>query len=191
MPQDDAIEKIKTGELAALVCICPKPIAALPNIQPVAGLKLIGVDYVPALQEGYLPAQLTSEDYGNLIPKGESIQTVATQTILVTYNWPKGSKRYRKVEKFVEAFYLKFGELTKPPRNPVWKTVNLAATVKGLPRFPAAQEMVDKLLVKPVSDTGNTDQIRAMLTRVAPNDAEKQNRLLQEFLVWRDQQPRR
>lgn len=190
MPQDDAIEKIKTGELAASVCICPKPIAALPNVQPSAGLKLIGVDYVPALQDGYLPAELTSDDYANLIPKGESIQTVATQTVLVTYNWPKGTKRYHKVEKFVEAFYLKFGELMKPPRNPAWKTVNLAATIRGWPRFPAAQEMVDKLLVRPAGDSGSTDQIRSVLARVAPNDTEKQNRLFQEFLTWRGQQSR-
>lgn len=191
MPQDDAIEKIKTGELAASVCICPKPISALPGIAATAGLKLIGVEYVPALQEGYLPAELTSEDYANLIPKGETVQTVATQTILVTYNWPKNSRRYRKVEKFVEAFFLKFGELMKPPRNPVWKTVNLAATVKGWPRFPAAQEMVDKLLVRPVSDSsGGNEQIRAVLARVAPNDTEKQNRLYQEFQTWRDQQAR-
>ena len=189
MPQDDAVEKIKTGELAASVCICPKPISALPNITPAAGLKLIGIDYVPALQEGYLPAVLTSEDYPNLIPQGTNIRTIATQTLLVAYNWPKGSKRYRKVEKFVEAFYLKFGELMKPPRNPVWKTVNLAATVKGWTRFPAAQDVVDKLLVKPVSsEKGASELILALLGRVAPNDPEKQKRLLQEFLQWRDQQ---
>jgi TRAP-type uncharacterized transport system substrate-binding protein len=199
MPQEDAIDKIKKGELAGSVCICPKPVTAFPNIAATAGLKLIGVDYAPGLQDdGYLPVSLTSDDYPNLIPKGSTVETVATQTVLVTYNWPKNSPRYLKVQKFVEAFYVRYGELMKPPRNPVWKTVNLAATVKGWDRFPASQEMVDKLLgggnrtlTSATADSKATEQIKALLARVAPDDAEKQKRLLEEFLAWREKQPQR
>ncbi len=38
---------------------------------------LIPVDYAKSLQPDYLPAQLTSDDYPNLIPKGERIDTIA------------------------------------------------------------------------------------------------------------------
>lgn len=183
MPQGDAIEKIKNGELAASVCICPKPISALPNIPAADGLKLIGVDYVPALEAKFLPGSISSEDYPNLVPEGQKIQTIATQTLLVTFNWAPGTQRYRKVERFVESFYLKFGELLKPPRSPLWRSVNLAGDVRGWQRFPAAQEMIDKQLVTG-ADAGN-DHLRALTARVAPGNLAEQERLFQEFLNWR------
>lgn len=185
MPQGDAIEQIKSGELAATVCICPKPIAALPNITEKDGLKLIGVDYVPALEAKFLPGSITSEDYPNLIPEGQRIQTIATQTLLVTFNWSPGTARYRKVERFVEAFYLKFGELLKPPRSPLWRSVNLAGDVRGWKRFPAAQEMIDKQLVTGANTSASNDHIRELTARVAPGDLAEQERLFEEFMKWR------
>ena len=41
---------------------------------------------------------------------------------------------------FVDVFFSKFSELQKPPRHPLWKTVNLAATIPGWTRFAAAEE---------------------------------------------------
>src|SRR6266576_2543006 len=43
---------------------------------------LIPVDYAKSLQLDYLPAQLTSDDYPNLIPKGERIDTIAVPAVL-------------------------------------------------------------------------------------------------------------
>ncbi len=185
MPQDDAIEKIKSGELAASVCICPKPIGALANIKATDNLKLIGVDYIPELQESFSPGIINAEDYPNLMADDQAIETIATQTLLITYNWKPGTPRYQKVERFVEAFYLKFGALLKPPRMPLWKSVNLAATVKGWQRFPAAQQMIEQKL----TNTAVPDNvILEWAARVAPGDEGEQKRLLREFLEWRQKQ---
>jgi hypothetical protein len=43
----------------------------------------------------------------------------------------------------VNAFFSKIGEFQKPPRNPLWKSVNLATTIPGWTRFPAAEEWIE------------------------------------------------
>jgi hypothetical protein len=43
----------------------------------------------------------------------------------------------------VEAFFPKIAEFQKPPRHPKWREVNIAATLPGWSRFPAAQEWLD------------------------------------------------
>ena len=75
---------------------------------------------------------------------GTRIQTVATQSLLLTYNWSREHWRYKRIEKFVQLLFTNFSELQKPPRHSLWKSVNLAASVKGMQRFPAAQEWLDR-----------------------------------------------
>jgi len=43
----------------------------------------------------------------------------------------------------VEAFFPKIAEFHKPPRHVKWREVNIAATLPGWTRFPAAQEWLD------------------------------------------------
>ena len=40
--------------------------------------------------------------------------------MLVAYNWPRNSDRYRRIEKFVEHFFPRLAEFQKPPRHPKW-----------------------------------------------------------------------
>jgi uncharacterized protein len=60
------------------------------------------------------------------------------------FAWPPGSERYRKVARFTDAFFGKFQQFLQPPRHPKWQEVNLAATVPGWKRFPAAQEWLQR-----------------------------------------------
>src|SRR5258708_28133113 len=87
-----------------------------------------------------LPADLTHEDYRDLIPAGQTIQTIADEVVLIGYNWPKNTDRYRRVQRFVDAFFPKIEEFRKPPNHPKWREVNLAVTVKGWKRFDPAEE---------------------------------------------------
>src|SRR5262249_61240312 len=95
-----------------------------------------------SLQDDYLPSSLTSEDYPNLIPRGEAVDTIAASSILFAYNWPKNTDRYRRVDKFVKALFAKFSELQKPPRNPHWREAQLTATLTGWKRFEGAEELL-------------------------------------------------
>jgi hypothetical protein len=105
---------------------------------------MLDIPYTAALQEEYLPSEITHEDYPNIVAKGDKIETIATTTVLVSFNWPKGTPRYNRTAKFVDGLFSKFSELQRPPRHPVWKSVNLAATVPGMQRFAPAQEWLDR-----------------------------------------------
>ena len=72
------------------------------------------------------------------------MDTVAVCAVLVTFNWPKKNERYRKVAKFVDAFFNKFEEFHRPPRHPKWRDVNFAATLEGWQRSPIAQQWIDR-----------------------------------------------
>jgi uncharacterized protein len=140
MPQGDALEKLRSGEIDATICSCPVPVPAFVNVKPEWGLRFLTVPYDKPLQAAYLPASMRNEDYPALIEKEGMVDTIAAITVLISFNWPKGTTRYQRTAKFVDAFFSKFSEFHKPPRHPLWKTVNLAATIPGWNRFPAAEE---------------------------------------------------
>lgn len=184
MPQGDALEKMRSGEIEATVCTCPIPIPTFPNVKQEWGFKLLPVPYTQALEENYYPARITSEEYPNLIPKDTSVETIATSSVLISFNWQQGSIRYNRIARFVDAMFSKFEDFRKPPRHPLWHSVNLAGTVRGWQRFPAAQEWLDKI------NQGQTASLRTNFTRYlgekqAPErDAAAQEKLFQNFLEW-------
>jgi TRAP transporter TAXI family solute receptor len=185
MPQGDAIEKMRNGEIEATVCTCPVPIPTFPNVKQEWGFKLLPVPYTQALEENYYPARIGSEEYPNLIPKDTSIETIATSSVLISFNWQPGSIRYNRIARFVDAMFSKFENFRKPPRHPLWHSVNLAGTVRGWQRFPAAQEWLDKV------NQGNTAALRTNFNRFLnekqANDrdsAASQEKLFQNFLEW-------
>src|SRR5215468_9961160 len=142
MAQGDAMEKLRRGEIDATICSCPTPVPAFANVKPEWGLQFVTVPYERSIQATYLPALISKGDYPALVDK--DVETIAAITVLVSYNWPKDSARYKRTAKFVDAFFSKFDEFHKPPRHPLWKTVNLAATIPGWSRFPGAEEWLKK-----------------------------------------------
>jgi TRAP-type uncharacterized transport system substrate-binding protein len=191
----DGIEQMRTGKVFATACICSVPIPAYRNLSPDLGFKLLGVPYIAALEESYLPASLTSDTYPNLVAKGTKVETIGASLLLVTYNWQPGTDRYRKIEKFVDAFFTKFDKLRQPPRHPSWRDVNLSATIPGWQRFPAAQQWLDRqeALAKKSQPPPGIDvgQARKQAAKAAPNDPTEQDRLFREFLEWSRKQPKR
>src|SRR5215470_6066462 len=138
--QGDALEKLRRGEIDATVCSCPAPVPAYATVKPELGLRFVSVPYEKSMEASYLPAQISNEEYPALVGKEEPVDTIAAGTVLISFNWPKGTVRYERTAKFVSAFFSKFDDLKKPLRNPLWKSVNLAATIPGWTRFPAAEE---------------------------------------------------
>src|SRR6478609_1247871 len=65
-----------------------------------------------------VPAALEAADYPNLIRTGETVSTIAVPAVLAVFNWPKTSDRYRRVSRFVEAYFTKFDQLQQPPFSP-------------------------------------------------------------------------
>ena len=137
-----AYEKLRKGEIDAMVAVQGVPSKFTTTIND-ERFHLVPIDYAPSLQVDYLPSQLKAEDYPSLIPAGQRIDTIAVPAILAAYNWSPGTDRYRKVERFVQAFFDKFKDFQKPPFHPKWKEVVPGAPLKGWKRFPAAQAWLD------------------------------------------------
>jgi uncharacterized protein len=185
--QGDGYQMVKSGEIAATVLIAGKPTGSFGKFKLEPGMKLLPVPYTEALEQDYFPAKLTSEDYPNLIPKGQSIDTVAVGAVLAVYNWPRDTDRFRRVAAFTDAFFTKFAEFQKPARHPKWKEVNLNTTLKGWKRFPAAEEW----LLRNERQAGGIDPAlaRAQAAKAAPYNPAEQQRLFQQFMEWAKNQP--
>lgn len=190
MGQADALVKIKSGEIAATVFIAGRPASAIAKLPKDQDYRILPVPYTPELEEAsYLPATLTSEDYPNLIPDGEKVETIAVGAVLAVYNWPQNTDRYRRVANFVNALFSKFAEFQKPPRHPKWREVNLAATLRGWERFHAAQEWLDNAASQTASPVRiNPTLARQQAARAAPGDVAEQERLFRQFMQWVERQ---
>ena len=161
------------------------PLPAFPGVKPEWGFKFLDVPYGPQFEQDYFPATISNENYPNLVPKEKRVQTLATSTILISFNWPRNTDRYRRTAKFVEAFFSKAEELRKPSRHPAWRDVNLAGTIRGWQRFPAAQEWIDQNIKKTAEPTFAPAAATAPATPTRRNEAEEA--LFQEFIKFRQQ----
>jgi uncharacterized protein len=192
--QADGYQMVKSGEIAATVLIAGKPTGSFAKFKLEPGMKLLPVPYTEVLEQDYFPAKLTSDDYPALIPKGNSIDTVAVASVLAAYNWPRDTDRYRRVATFIDAFFAKFPEFQKPARHAKWKEANINSALRGWKRFPAAEEWLARNADKQVS-TSNTaidpGIVRAQAAKAAPNDPAAQERLFQEFMEWAKSQGKR
>ena len=188
MAQGDAIEAMRNGELDATACSCPMPLPAFPAVKPEWGFRFLDVPYIPAFEQDYVPANIAYENYPNLVAKEHKVQTIATSTILIAFNWARGNEHYKRIEKFVDAFFSKANELRKPPRHPAWRDVNMAGTIRGWQRFAAAQEWIDRNAAKPAPASIDSTLARAQAAGSASRDPAEQERLFQEFLKWSQRQ---
>ena len=141
-----ALEKMKTGEIAAILHLVAKPNNLFANLEPVPGFHFLPLEFDSRLADYYVPAQLTHEDYPNLIAAGASIDTIAVPAVLAVYNWPKGNDRFRRVERFIDYYFSRFERLKEPSFHPGWKDVNLAAKVPGWNRYWVADDKLAALM---------------------------------------------
>jgi TRAP-type uncharacterized transport system substrate-binding protein len=148
IPHQVALQQMKSGEMAAVVFITSKPVEPLLKGKWERGFKFLPVEYGSKFEDYYLPTVLEADEYPDLIPKGERISTIAVPTALVAFNWNPLSNRYQRVARLVDYLFSRIDRLQGPGFDPKWKSINLAATVPGLSRFPAAQEWLDRAAAK-------------------------------------------
>jgi TRAP transporter TAXI family solute receptor len=182
-----AMEKLKTGELDAVIVVGGKPYKSVSSFKD-DRFHLVNVDYDKPLQTDYLPATLTAKDYPNLIADGEKVDTIAVPAVLAAYNWAANTDRYRKVALFVDAFFEHFPAFQNPPFHPKWKEVSLAAPLPAWQRFPAAQQWLDKHGIEPVARS-RFDEFLKQNPGAAklPADTDKEA-LFKQFQSWEAEQ---
>jgi TRAP-type uncharacterized transport system substrate-binding protein len=179
----DATEGLRSGGIDASILIGGKPIPALSMLP--AGFRLVPVPFARQLRDDFLPATLSSEDYPALIEPGRRIETLAVGTVLIAYNWPKDSDHYRKIEKFVAAFFPQLARLQAPPHHPKWGEVNVAATLPGWTRFAAATDWLQQH--REIAENPRADFEQFVAARpTPPASAEDREQLFREFLQWQE-----
>jgi uncharacterized protein len=186
-----AMQKLKSGEIAALIRVIGKPVDVLSKIPASAGLHLVPLPYSKTFADFYTLGEFTSQEYPGLVPEGQTIDTIGVPSVLAVYNWPKNNDRYRRVARFVEALYTKWDKFLEAPRHPKWKDVNLAATVPGWTRSSIAEDMLRKLRQDAVAEApSNSGEFSAFLrTRTAATDTpEQREALFREFVQWQQRQ---
>jgi TRAP-type uncharacterized transport system substrate-binding protein len=143
---NEAIKRLRAGEIAAMVVVSGAPQSALSRLKKEDGVHFLalderslpGHDLAPVF-DNYLRARLTHQQYPAMIDEGASVPVVANRALLVAYNWPENSPRYPRLAKFVETFFDRIYQFHDGARHPKWKEINLAAEVPGWTRFkPAA-----------------------------------------------------
>ena len=193
LSDDDALQKLKSGEIAGSIVVTGKPAPVLANLRDASGLKLLPVPYAKELEDSYYPATLTHDDYPDLIPAGGRVDTVAVCAVLVSFNWTDDSPRYQKIGRFVDRFFTNFDQFLKPPHHPKWREVNYAATLEGWHRSPLSQAFIDhaKAATAATADNGANAKksFDTFLAQASPSggaplsDAERAN-LFKAFLEW-------
>jgi len=135
-----ALEKMRSGEISAVVHVTGKPTDLFAKFKPEPGFHFLPVPFVRSLQDYYVPTALTAQDYPNLIQPADSVETIGVPQVLAVYNWPAGSERYQRVARFVDYLFKRFDQFQHPPFHPKWHEINLASSLPGWTRFRPAEE---------------------------------------------------
>jgi len=188
---DDArsIQKIIDGEADAYITSTGKVFGlgrAIKNED--RKLHLVPIPYDKRLQDMYLPTTLSGEEYPNLLAPGEVIETVATSVLLVSFNWPENSERYRRTAKFIDTFFSKINEFHKPPRHPKWVESSINIKVPGWQQFKAASDWVAHHVDQDRLTAQSFERFLSQknITNISAQDREA---LFREFQEWRKTQP--
>ena len=188
-----ALQKLKSGEISGLVRVIGKPIDFFAKIPANSGVHFVPIPFSKTFADYYTLGELTSKEYPNLVPEeGQPTDTIAVPAVLAVYNWQKGSDRYRRVERFTEAFFTKWDKFREPPRHPKWRDVNLAATVPGWTRWSVSEDMLRRLRVRDVAEpqVGATEFSAFLKSKgpaLAPLTQEQREGIFLEFLEWQKQ----
>ncbi len=129
-----AIDLMRKGEIEATVLVTGKPAAPISAVRAEDELHLLPIP-TAEIYDPYRKAELSEDDYPNLIAPGQAIETIAVDAVLMVYNWQSDHWRYAKVARFVDAFLGRFDEFLQSPRDAKWAEVDLGATIEGWNRF--------------------------------------------------------
>src|SRR5947209_6604276 len=184
-----ALQKLKSGELAALVRVIGRPIDFFAKIPANSGLHFVPIPFSKTFADYYTLGELTNKEYPTLVSQGQSVDTIAVPAVLAVFNWQKGSDRYRRVERFVERLFTNWDKLREPPRHPKWRDVNLAATVPGWNRWSVAEEMLRRVRPDPqVASSEFSNFLKTTGPAAADLTQDQRETLFREFLQWREKQ---
>ncbi len=186
--QQSGLQKLQSGEVAALVRVVGKPVEFFNRIPPNSGLHLVPIPFTKTFADYYTLGEFDAKDYPSLIAEGQTVNTIAVPAVLAVFNWPKGSDRYRRVERFVERMFAKWDSFQVAPRHPKWRDVNLAATVPGWTRWSVAEQMFERMRSGREALSRDFQSFLGQGGTNTPQSEADRDALFRQFLRWREQQ---
>jgi hypothetical protein len=164
-----------------------KPLRTVTALPKDGSIRLLPLPSMQALGDGYSPSSLDADDYPALIPAGQTIDTLSVSTVLVANKIASSEESSRRIARFVPVFFGSLSELSGPHWHPKWREVNLAATLTGWTRFPAAKEWLDMTLREQSASVQREFEEFLRSKRPAgsptPSSADRK-RLFEEYLTW-------
>jgi TRAP-type uncharacterized transport system substrate-binding protein len=161
---DLAIKKVIDGDIAAMIILTGAPQAMFAKLKKEDGVHFLPFDgsslpsaNVRQVLADYIPAELTHEQYPELIPEGQTVPTFANRALLVAYAWPENSARYNKLAKFVQEFFGRIDQFHEGARHPKWNEINIAANMPGWTRFKPAAVWLSEHQQRIASGEGGAD----------------------------------
>src|SRR5215208_414388 len=182
--QGSSYERLRAGEIQAAIYVAGRPVRAIAEFQSEGRFHLLSVPFEGEIAQAYLPSRFTAADYPRLVDAGSPVQTIAVGSVLAAYNWPAGTDRYRRLERFVRAFFARFDDFLLPGRHPKWKEVNLAAETPGWERFKVAEELLTPSASGPERTPEAERFVQFMRNREVARSPEEREALFREFLKW-------
>jgi TRAP-type uncharacterized transport system substrate-binding protein len=173
LPQPLALDKLRRGEISALIYVATKPSRLFQDIRPDENLNFLPIP--SNLISNYTADSITSDDYPELVSKDAPVKTVSVGTVLIAYNWPTKSERYQRVDRFVQAFFANLKDIKA--RRPKWREFDISASVSGWTRFPAAEQRLKKAGLSPEPD-------KATAQEQAPLDPKNRDALFRDFAEY-------
>jgi uncharacterized protein len=189
-----AEEKLKSGEIDAVVFWDSIPNDSVRNFKNDGRFHLVPVPYEASLQSVYHPASVPADTYPGLVPAGQKLETISLNALIAAYNWPPGSDRSRRVAQFAEVFLSKFSDLRKAGRDRIWQSIDPVGIAQGWPRLPAAQQWIDThithaVVPSPTSSDPTLAEFQTFLKKAPKSagvrDSADAEKLFEEFLAWR------
>ncbi len=133
-PSEIALDKLRQGEIDAVLITGGKPLSVLESIEPESGLKFLDIPPI-GNRHAYKRARMTATDYPSLVAEGSEIRTLSVPAVLMTYKWPRDSDRYQLLSAFFTTFEERLSRLQQLQGfHPKWQGVSLTNAFEGWPR---------------------------------------------------------
>ncbi|MGI9419493.1 MAG: TAXI family TRAP transporter solute-binding subunit [Geminicoccaceae bacterium] len=139
----EALELVKSGDIAAAVFVSGKPMPLLEGVALSDGLRLLAVPEVD-YKGSYTASSFDRNDYSWLIDRGE-IETIAVRTAIAAYNWKPGTTRFDGVQQLAERLFENVDELRSVGRHPKLRDLDPRADFGGWPRLPLVDDYLYRL----------------------------------------------
>jgi uncharacterized protein len=183
LPHPLAVDKLRRGDISALVYVGTKPSRLFQDIRPDENLHFLPI--TGNASTNYVTTTITYEDYPELVSKDAPVKTVEVGTILVAYNWPPNSERYQRVNHFVHTFFAHIRDIQAS--RPKWRPFDITSSVPGWTRFSPASEWLKKAGLTPEEAKTTVAHLDATERDALFEDFARREALFREFAAYQSE----